>query len=254
MVDFIDIFKVLNIIGFMSTGGIDIYVLGDFGPFSRTGKSIGYLVRVGGSCFLVDCGAPLFNQIGGHGLKEIDGLIITHCHDDHKRWFSDLALFHMYVPDIDRKVMLMASEHVHQDLKEASAPAIDRSLSMDSKEIVDIAYEQYVDYRIIGPKAKYSIVQRDNGEGTRALRIVDSDGNPVGPDRAKIVISSKTGRPRMLFKDLEYNEWVEPESFYPFSSETFYESNRMEYRGEDFLIEALKAPVWHGIPGIGIRI
>ena len=78
--------------------GITVKVLGDFGPFSNIGKTIGYQVIVGESSYLVDCGSPLFQQIGGQGLKKIKGLIITHCHDDHKRWFTNLAPFNMYAP------------------------------------------------------------------------------------------------------------------------------------------------------------
>ena len=75
------------------------------------------------------------------------------------------------------------------------------------------------------------------------------------PDIAKIIISQKTKRPRMLFHDPHYREWVEPESFYPFSSSVFYEEDRNNYTGpEGFTIEAIKAPVWHGIPCIGIKI
>ncbi len=64
---------------------IVVRVLGDCGPFSRIGKSIGYQVTIGQFSYLVDCGAPVFQQLGGHKLKEIKGLIVTHCHDDHKR-------------------------------------------------------------------------------------------------------------------------------------------------------------------------
>ena len=39
--------------------GITIRVLGDYGPFSRMGKSIGYQVTIGQSSYLVDCGSPL---------------------------------------------------------------------------------------------------------------------------------------------------------------------------------------------------
>ena len=87
--------------------GIILRVLGDSGPFSRMGKSIGYQIEIGQSCYLIDCGAPLFHLIGGHGLKKVGGLLITHCHDDHKRWFSDLALFCRYAPDFHNKVFLL---------------------------------------------------------------------------------------------------------------------------------------------------
>ncbi|NOZ26336.1 MAG: hypothetical protein GXO94_09645 [Nitrospirae bacterium] len=237
------------------TDGITVRILGDFGPFSSLGKSITYQVTIGRSTYLIDCGAPLFQQIGCQRLKEIEGLIITHCHDDHKRWFTDLALFNMYSPDIDRKFLLLTSEDIHDELVRSSGPALDRSLSKDSKNIIDISCEQYTDYRMIGPRAKYRIVSVDEGGGKTSLRITDRNGDVVGPDVAKIVISDRTKRPRMLFKDPDYKEWVEPESFYPFSSTVFYEEDRNVFRSpEGFTIEAVKSPVWHGIPCIGVKI
>lgn len=234
--------------------GITIRVLGDYGPFSRMGKSIGYQVTIGQSSYLVDCGSPLFQQIGGHGLKTISGMIITHCHDDHKRWFSDLALFNMYAPDIPHKIYLITSEGINEELFRSSGPALDRSLSPDSKRVVDIAYDEYIDFKVIGPLPKYRIACKDKGNGESRLYVSDRNGNSIGPDRAKIVISKKTGRPRLLFKDPDYKEWVEPDSFYPFSSEVFYEKDKNIYRDpEGFTIEAINAPVWHGVPGIGLK-
>ena len=125
--------------------GITARILGDFGPFSRMGKSIGYQLDIGQSRYLLDCGAPLFQQIGGHGLKYIDGLIITHCHDDHKRWLTDLVLFNMYANDISRKILLITSEDVHDDIFKAVMPALEKSLSKDSKNVIDIAYEDYIE-------------------------------------------------------------------------------------------------------------
>ena len=234
--------------------GIKVNVLGDFGPFSRMGKSISYRITIGSSDYLVDCGAPLFQQIGGHGLKEINGLLLTHAHDDHKRWFSDLALFNMYAMDIEHKVFFLTSEDIHEDIMSASRAALDRSLTHDSKKVIDIPYEDYVDYRMIGPAAKYRITSVDEGNGRTALRITDSAGNTAGPETAKIIISSKTKRPRMLFKDPSSEEWIEPESFYPFSSDVFYESDKNIFEdSEGFTIEAVKAPVWHGVSAIGIK-
>ena len=234
--------------------GITVRVLGDHGPFSRIGKSIGYQVNIGESVFLIDCGSPLFQQIGGHGLKHVDALIITHCHDDHKRWFSDLALFNMYAPDIPHKIMLIAAEAINEELFRASGPALDRSLSPDSKRVINIAYEEYINHRIIGPRPKYRIISKDESNGKSVLCIVDRSGNIIGSDRAKIIISEKTERPRLLFKDPHYKEWVEPDNFYPFSSEVFYEKEQNIYIDEEgFTIEAINAPVWHGIPGIGLK-
>lgn len=238
----------------MASEGIFVRVLGDYGPFSNMGKSIGYLVSIGDSSFLVDCGSPLFQQIGGHGLKGIKGLIITHCHDDHKRWLSDLALFTLYAPDHPHKLPIFTSEAINENLYIASGPALDTSLSGDSKRVVDLAYHDYIDFTPLGPRAKFKIIRREVGEGLSRLEVVDRCGNSVGPDLAKIVISSRNGKPRLLFKDPDYGEWVEPELFYPFSSSTFYEADQNFYRDPaGFTIEAINAPVWHGVPSIGLR-
>ena len=246
--------------------GITVKVLGDYGPFSMMGKSIGYQVTItcpvgtcpagtcpaGSNSYLVDCGTPLFQQMGGDGLKTIQGLIITHCHDDHKRWFSDLALFHMYAPDMKRKVFLLTSETVKEGLFRASGPALETSLTSDSRQVADVSYGDYIDFRLIGPRARYRIKYGD--DGTMGIHVSDMDGNPVAPGRAKVIISNKTGRHRLLFKDPHYEEWVEPGSFYPFSSDLFYDEEKNIYRDpEGFTIEAINAPVWHGVPAIGVK-
>ena len=183
-------------------------------------------------------------------------MIVTHCHDDHKRWFTDLALFNMYTPDAKDRIIFITSEEVNEEIVRASSAALDRSLSPDSKMIVDLAYEDYVSHRIIGPQAKYHIVSLDEGGGKTGLYIKDRAGKIVGPDKAKIIISPKSKRARMLFKDPHYNEWVEPHSFYPSSSEIFYEEDKNIFRDEEegFTIEAVKEHAWHGIPVIGVKI
>lgn len=235
--------------------GITIRILGDFGPFSRIGKSIGYQVFYAGQSFLIDCGSPLFHEISGHELKMMDGLFITHCHDDHKRWFTDLALFYRYARDIKKRLLLITAEDIHTELMKASSPALDRSLSPDSKMVIDIPADDYIQHRMLGPRAKYRIVKQYEGDGKTGMHVLDSAGRSVEPDKAKIVVSRQTGRLRMLFKDPDYGEWIEPESFYPFSSTTFYEADRnsFQYAG-GLTVDAVKAPVWHGVPAIGLRI
>lgn len=238
----------------VATDGILVRVLGDYGPFSSMGKSIGYQVSIGDSSFLVDCGSPLFQQIGGHGLKAIKGLIITHCHDDHKRWFTDLSLFNMYAPDIQHKLPVFTSEAINEGLLVSSGPALNTSLSIDSRTVVDLDYSDYIDFRPLGPRAKFRIVRKDEGAGVSRLLVVDVHGDAVGPERAKIVISAKNAAPRMLFKEPESGEWVEPELFYPFSAQTFYEKDQNIYHDSSgYTIEAINASVWHGVPGIGLR-
>jgi hypothetical protein len=151
--------------------------------------------------------------------------------------------------------LLITSEDVHEDIVKAAMPALEKSLSKDSKNVIDIAYEDYIGYRMIGPRARYRIVSLDEGEGKTGLHVLDRKGNYVGPDRAKIIISRKTNRPRMLFKDPDYKEWIEPASFYTFSSSVFYEEDKNIYLDRNgFTIEAINAPVWHGVTGIGLKI
>jgi len=239
----------------MDTGLMDnltVHVLGDYCQFSRMWKSIGYKLQIGRSAFLLDCGAPLFQQLGGHGLKEIEGLIITHCHDDHKRWLGDLALFCRYAPDVRKKVRLFTSERVYDDLREATAPALTRGLSDDSKTVVDLAFEDFIEHHLLGPRARYRIVSNCYGS---TPAITDRQGIVLPPDRAKIIINPITKITRMIFKDPEYGEWVEPESFYSFSSPLFYEENKNIYSCNDgATIEAINAPVWHGVASIGVKI
>jgi len=234
--------------------GITVQVLGDNGPFSRTGKSVGYRLRIGESVLLLDCGAPLFQQIGGHGLKEVEGLILTHCHDDHKRWFTDLALFFRYAPDMRRKLRLFTTEAVFHDLKAASMPILGTGLSDDATTVTDLAFEDFIDHQVIGPKARYRIVAQDEGSGRYALVIVDREGNVLPPDKAKVVISPATKKPRMLFKDPDYAEWIEPASFYPFSSTRFYEEDKNIFEHGGYTVEAVTAPIWHGISCTGVKI
>jgi len=235
------------------TSGISVKVLGDYGPFSRIGKSIGYQVTIGESCYLVDCGSPVFQKFGGHGLKQIKGLIITHCHDDHKRWFSDFALFNKYAPDVNHKLHLMTSERINSGLVESSQQALAMSLSFDCKQVVDIPYEEYVDFTAVAPRPKYRIAQLCEAPGVSRLVVLDNSDRVVPADRAKIFIGS-SGVPRMLFRDPPSGEWVEPESFYPFSSPVFYDENWQPFRdAEGFTIEAMNAPVWHGVPSIGVK-
>lgn len=235
--------------------GITVRILGDSGPFSKVGKSIGYLITIGRSNYILDCGAQLFQQIGGSGLKSFKGMIITHCHDDHKRWFTDLAIFYRYAPDITGKIPLFTSEEVGRELWRMAEPALDRTLSDDSRRVIDIPYDKYINLTVLGPRARYRILSRDEGDGRFRLCVVDGENNVVGPENAKIVISRKTGRPRMLFRDPQCKEWVEPESYYSFSSDIFYEQEKNIFYDEEegFLIEAVQAPVWHGVPGIGVK-
>ncbi len=230
-------------------------VLGNTSPFSMMGESSGYMITVNGSVYLLECGTPIFPYLGYKGIAEVKGIFVSHSHEDHKRWFTDIVLFTFYNPLYKRKLRLISSEIIHEEYAKNSKGALERSLSNDSKRIIDIPYEEYVNEVIIGPRSKYFINLKSDGDGHFHYAIEDRHGNIIGPEKAKIVINPAANRPRLLYNDDETGEWVEPESYYSFHSTTFYEENHNIYYDEKagLTVEAIKSSVWHGVPTIAFK-
>ena len=230
-------------------------VIGNTSPFSMMGESSGYMLTVNDSCYLLECGSPIFPSLGYKGIAEIKGIFATHSHEDHKRWFTDMVLFSYYNPVFKRKVRLISAEPILEEYAKNSKGALERSLSQDSKRVIDIPYESMVEEIQIGPRGKYFINLRTNRDGSFKYEVSDRQGNTIGPDKAKIIINPGANRPRLLFKDDESGEWIEPESFYPFSSSTFYEENQNIYYDEraGLTVKAIKSSAWHGVPTIAFR-
>ncbi len=230
-------------------------VMGNTSPFSMMGESSGYMVTVNDHSYLLECGSPVFPTLGYKGISRVKGIFATHSHEDHKRWFTDIVLFTFYNPLFKHKVKLISSEVVLEEFAKNSKGALERSLSADSRRVVDIPYNQMVQNVVIGPKSRYRIVLKSSGDGLFRYQVEDQAGGVVGPERAKIVINPSANRPRLLFRDPESGEWVEPESYYPFSSKVFYEENRNVYRDEQagLTVEAIRSSAWHGVPTVAFR-
>ena len=230
-------------------------VIGNTSPFSLMGESSGYMVTVNNRSYLLDCGSPIFPSLGYQGIANIKGIFATHSHEDHKRWFTDIVLFTFYNPLYKHKVRLISSEVILEEFAKNSKGALGRSLSPDSKRIIDIPYEDMVEETIIGPRSKYRIVLRETGKGSFHYRVEDRKGHVLGPERAKIFINPAANRPRLLFKDPESNEWVEPESYYCLTSPIFYEPEPNTYVDDKagLNVKAVKSSVWHGVPGIAFK-
>ncbi|MEW5946686.1 MAG: hypothetical protein AB1742_10855 [bacterium] len=236
--------------------GITFDVIGDSAPFSIIGKSSGYMITVGGVPYLVDCGAPIFHFLGDEGVRRVRGIFATHSHEDHRRWFTDFALYMRYNPTIGRKVRLITTEVIHEEYEKNSKGALERSLSSDSKRVVDVPYDIFVEKILLGPRSRYRITYtRNPGEEGEVWRVVDSDGNVVSPRKAKVFVNPKANRPRMLLRDDDTGEWVEPESYYPFSAKRFYHDDDNEYVDEaiGLRVRAIKSPAWHGPPTIALK-
>lgn len=236
--------------------GITFDVIGDSAPFSMIGKSSGYMITAGGRPYLVDCGAPIFHHFGDEGVRKLKGVFATHSHEDHRRWFTDLARNMLYNPAIKGKVHLITSEVIQEEFEKNSKGALERSLSPDSKRVVEVPYNVFVESTLLGPSSRYQIKYvRKPGEEGVVWRVVDSDGNIVDPQKAKVIIHPKCNRPRMLFKDDEYGEWVEPESFYPFTATCFYHDEYNDYvdKKAGLTARAIKSSAWHGPPSIALK-
>jgi len=239
------------------SGEILIDVVGDSGPFSRMGKSIGYRVVVGGRQYLIDCGAPVFQRIGDKGFGQVKGVFVTHAHDDHKRWLTDMALYKYYEAHSEGELPLITTETVHAQLEEASRAALCRSLSLDSKREIDLPYESMIRKIFIGPRPRYRIelLVEEGPDRVYRPRVVDDNGRPVDPSRAKVVIHPVTRSARMLWRDSGTGSWVEPEVFYSFGAREFYHEEQRVYTDESGLrVEAVKSPVWHGLSGVGLLL
>ena len=112
-------------------------VIGNTSPFSMMGESSGYMLTVNDSSYLLEIGSPIFPSLGYKGIAEIKGIFATHSHEDHKRWFTDMVLFSYYNPVFKRKVRLISAEPILEEDAKNSKGALERSLSRDSKRIVD---------------------------------------------------------------------------------------------------------------------
>jgi len=230
-------------------------VIGNTSPFSLMGESSGYMITVNGCVYLLECGSPIFPSLGYQGIAGIKGIFGTHSHEDHKRWFTDIVLFTFYNPLFKRKLRLISSEVILEEFAKNSKGALGRSLSLDSKRIVDIPYENMVEEVIIGPRSRCFINLKTEGDGRFHYVVTDRQGNIIGPEKAKIFINPAANRPRLLYKDDESGAWVEPESYYPFSSTVFYEENRNIYQDDEagLSVKAIKSSAWHGVPTIAFK-
>ena len=230
-------------------------VVGNTSAFSMMGESSGYMISVNGHVYLLECGSPVFPFLGYKGIASIKGIFGTHSHEDHKRWFTDIVLFTFYNPLLKHRLKIISSEPVLEEFRKNSKGALERSLSIDSKRIVDIPYDVMVEESVIGPRSKYRITFWDAKDGSFKYRVEDRDGNHIGPERAKIFINDRSVRPRMLFKDEESGEWIEPASYYPFSNTTFYEESRNDFHDEEagLIVRAVKSSVWHGLPSVAFK-
>lgn len=240
---------------------INVRILGDGRPFSRYGQSISYLVEMGKTRFLIDSGAPIFEQLSREEIDQIEALFSTHSHEDHKRWFTDLALFRRYVSDRNEKLRMVTSHRIHREYERSSQAALGKTLTPDSKQVEYVPYETFVEPYTITPEPRFRIVRTKTGPRTYQYQVKNQEGNDVPPSRAKIVINKQGPGtiPHLITRDPDTGYWVKPDLYYPFEKNYFYPEPGHPYTlehdgGTPATITAFKAPVWHGPPTIGFEI
>lgn len=77
-------------------------VLGMYGPFEAAGGACsGYLVTVGGTRVLIECGNGVLGRLQQHcGYNDLDAIILSHLHSDHT---SDLFVLRYALDNEQRK-------------------------------------------------------------------------------------------------------------------------------------------------------
>jgi ribonuclease BN (tRNA processing enzyme) len=227
----------------------ELKIIGDSGPFSRLGKSIGYHLTYGDASYLLDCGAPVFQILGQNGLKELDGIIATHAHEDHKRWFTDIALYQKFSLDRDDRITLIGTHEIIRQYRLASPAALERTLNYKSNNLRSLRFEDYIEPQYIGPEPKYKIKKLSDGNGSFQWRVVDQSNDPLPPDRAKVIKPAEAIIPSMIIKDEKDGVWVEPNSYYSLDDSRFYDTDGSVSSydlGKNFSLKPYRAPAWHG--------
>lgn len=107
---------------FLGTGGsMGIPVIGCDCPVCTSNRSKNKrerpsaLLHIGGKYILLDAGPDLRSQALRFGLKRLDGVILTHAHNDHIAGLDELRCFYMYEK---RRMPLLLSSETLEDISQ----------------------------------------------------------------------------------------------------------------------------------------
>jgi len=233
---------------------ITVDILGDAPLLSESGKGFSYRVSCGGSRYLVDCGANIFNAMSPKELFSIDGIFITHVHSDHVRYLADLAFYLQFSGKKPKRLRIIATDRIHWHLRESLVETMDLTLDRKRSSIRQIPYEDFFDCVSVGPDPLYYMTMTKlTARKAPPLAVMSADETVVPPSRGKVLMHPKTGRLSMLLKDDTTGAWVEPESFYDFSSRAFYKPDMRDFHDKrcGLRVSAVKKGIWHGMTAVG---
>lgn len=209
----------------MDTTPLKIKFLGTGGAFEVHLGHSSAIVEHNGARFLIDCGGVIFSRLVALDLvKELDGVIITHLHDDHVGSLSSLVLYYQIVLQKGRlKIYTPTTEF---------EALLNGFLSYSLGQVAE-----RVDFRSL-----------DTLSGTG---FVDTYGRHV-PDmptfayyftngESSIVYSGDNGDPDFLFQELEKLELPRATVFHEV---LFYDRIRAHAHFEDLMPWAKKYPIY----------
>ncbi len=97
---------------------IDLKFIGTGGAFNYRQGNSSAIAEVRGKKLLIDCGHTVFPELMRRELiAEIEGLLITHLHDDHVGSLSTLLFYHYYVLRPKPKKVYVPNEAFADELK-----------------------------------------------------------------------------------------------------------------------------------------
>ena len=151
--------------------GLSVTVLGCDGSFASAGGACsGYLVRGGGVALWLDCGPGTLANLQEHvDLDELDGVVVTHAHQDH--W-------------VDLLTYLTAIKHVR---KRTGVPVWSPQRVRDLCETVGGRISPALDWNVVkgGHRVALgglaiSFSRTDHGPETLAVRVDEAGGRSLG--------------------------------------------------------------------------
>lgn len=146
---------------------LSLTVLGCDGSYPGPGgASSGYLLRGGGATVWLDCGSGTLAALQTHvGLDEVDAVVISHEHPDHRNDIEGFAVACTYVvPRAGIPVFAPAGVHAHG--YHTGPPALDLTEVTDGSTF------------LVGAMA-FTASRTDHGPETLAVR-VEAEGRSLG--------------------------------------------------------------------------
>ncbi len=227
--------------------GYRLTVLGDHQAFSPQGKNPCYFLEWGENSLLVDLGTSPFQALTPEQLHKLDGVLITHLHLDHCRYFSDLALYSHYI--LNRPLKVIAGFMTLKRLREMFELTLVRTLDSDLGKTKSLRYEDFVQEERIGPMPRAEIVN-DPIKGYR----IRSNGPTVLPAKfLKGIGGRKNNCWHLIYYSTSFKGWVEPNSFFSYENpEFYYDPRAITIGGLTFRI--VNAHTWHGLDVDGLIV